>query len=79
MSVILIKILQFVVSLSLLVMIHEFGHYIAARIFKIRVEKFYIFFNPWFSLYKRKVGNTKEGIGCLPLRVYVRSPHGNAS
>lgn len=71
MSVILIKILQFVVSLSLLVMIHEFGHYIAARIFKIRVEKFYIFFNPWFSLYKRKVGNTEYGIGWLPLGGYV--------
>ena len=71
MSVILIKILQFVVSLSLLVMIHEFGHYIAARIFKIRVEKFYIFFNPWFSLYKRKVGNTEYGVGWLPLGGYV--------
>ena len=71
MSVILIKILQFVVSLSLLVMIHEFGHYIAARIFKIRVEKFYIFFNPWFTLYKRKIGNTEYGIGWLPLGGYV--------
>ncbi|MBR6720763.1 MAG: RIP metalloprotease RseP [Alistipes sp.] len=71
MEAILIKVLQFVVSLSLLVMIHEFGHYIAARIFGIRVEKFYIFFDPWFSLYKRKIGNTEYGIGWLPLGGYV--------
>lgn len=71
MEVILIKTLQFVASLSLLVLIHEFGHYITARIFKIRVEKFYIFFNPWFSLYKRKVGETEYGIGWLPLGGYV--------
>lgn len=71
MSVILIKVIQFFVSLSLLVMIHEFGHYIAARIFKIRVEKFYIFFNPWFTLYKRKIGETEYGVGWLPLGGYV--------
>lgn len=71
MEAILIKALQFFASLSLLVMIHEFGHYITARIFKIRVEKFYIFFNPWFSLYKRKVGDTEYGIGWLPLGGYV--------
>ena len=71
MEAILIKALQFFASLSLLVMIHEFGHYITARIFKIRVEKFYIFFNPWFSLYKRKIGETEYGIGWLPLGGYV--------
>ena len=71
MEAILIKALQFFASLSMLVMIHEFGHYITARIFKIRVEKFYIFFNPWFSLYKRKVGETEYGIGWLPLGGYV--------
>ncbi|MBO5733048.1 MAG: RIP metalloprotease RseP [Alistipes sp.] len=71
MEVILIKTLQFFASLSLLVMLHEFGHYITARIFKIRVEQFYIFFNPWFSLYKRKVGDTVYGIGWLPLGGYV--------
>ena len=71
MSVILIKVIQFFVSLSLLVMIHEFGHYIAARIFKIRVEKFYLFFNPWFSIYKRKIGDTTYGVGWLPLGGYV--------
>ena len=71
MEAILIKALQFFASLSLLVMIHEFGHYITARIFKIRVEKFYIFSNPWFSLYKRKIGETEYGIGWLPLGGYV--------
>ena len=71
MEIILIKTLQFFASLSLLVMVHEFGHYITARIFKIRVEQFYIFFNPWFSLYKRKIGDTVYGIGWLPLGGYV--------
>lgn len=71
MSIILIKLVQFFVSLSLLVMIHEFGHYIAARIFKIRVEKFYIFFNPWFTPYKKKIGETEYGVGWLPLGGYV--------
>lgn len=71
MSIFLIKLLQFFVSLSLLVMIHEFGHYIAARIFKIRVEKFYIFFNPWFTPYKKKIGDTEYGVGWLPLGGYV--------
>lgn len=68
---ILIQALQFFASLSLLVLIHEFGHYITARIFKIRVDAFYIFFNPWFSIYKRKVGDTIYGIGWLPLGGYV--------
>ena len=56
---ILIKIAQLVVCLSLLVMVHEFGHFIFARIFKIRVEKFYLFFNPWFSLFKFRKGDTE--------------------
>ena len=59
-------------SLSLLVAIHEFGHYLAARIFKIRVEKFYIFFDPWFSLFKWKRGETEYGVGWLPLGGYVK-------
>lgn len=71
MEVILIKVVQFFAALSLLVLIHEFGHFIAARIFGIRVEKFYIFFNPWFSLWKRKIGDTEYGIGWLPLGGYV--------
>ena len=69
---ILIKVLQFFMSLSLLVAIHEFGHFIMARIFKIRVEKFYIFFDPWFSLFKKKIGDTEYGLGWLPLGGYVK-------
>lgn len=69
---ILIKVLQFFMSLSLLVAIHEFGHFIMARIFKIRVEKFYIFFDPWFSLFKWKRGDTEYGVGWLPLGGYVK-------
>lgn len=59
-------------SLSLLVAIHEFGHFIVARMFKIRVEKFYIFFDPWFSLFKWKRGDTEYGLGWLPLGGYVK-------
>ncbi len=69
---ILIKVLQFFMSLSLLVAIHEFGHFIMARVFKIRVEKFYIFFDPWFSLFKWKRGETEYGVGWLPLGGYVK-------
>lgn len=69
---IVIKITQFFMSLSLLVAIHEFGHFIMARVFKIRVEKFYIFFNPWFSLLKWKRGDTEYGLGWLPLGGYVK-------
>ena len=67
-----IKVLQFFMSLSLLVGIHEFGHFIMARVFKIRVEKFYIFFDPWFSLFKWKRGETEYGVGWLPLGGYVK-------
>ncbi len=69
---ILIKAAQLLLSLSLLVIIHEFGHFIFARIFKTRVEKFYLFFNPWFSLFKIKRGDTEYGIGWLPLGGYVK-------
>ena len=69
---ILIKVLQFFMSLSLLVAIHEFGHFIMARVFKIRVEKFYIFFDPWFSLFRWKRGDTEYGVGWLPLGGYVK-------
>ena len=71
MSSVLIQALQFVLALSLLVTIHELGHFLAARMFGIRVDKFYLFFNPWFSLYKRKIGNVEFGIGWLPLGGYV--------
>ena len=60
---ILSKTLQLIFSLSILVVLHELGHFIPARIFKTRVEKFYLFFDPWFSLVKKKVGNTEYGIG----------------
>ena len=72
--VVLIKILQLVLALSILVLIHEFGHFIFARLFKIRVEKFYLFFDPWFSLFKYKPKNsdTEYGIGWLPLGGYCK-------
>lgn len=69
---ILIKILQFVLSLSILVIIHELGHFAMAKLFKTRVEKFYLFFDPWFSLFKYKKGDTEYGIGWLPLGGYVK-------
>jgi regulator of sigma E protease len=72
MEIILIKAAQLVLSLSILVIIHEFGHFILARIFKTRVEKFYLFFDPWFSLFKVKKGDTEYGIGWLPLGGYVK-------
>jgi regulator of sigma E protease len=59
-------------SLSILVIVHEFGHYITAKWFKCRVEKFYIFFDPWFSVFKKKVGETEYGVGWLPLGGYVK-------
>ncbi len=69
---ILIKAAQFFLCLSLLVGIHELGHFLMARLFKIRVEKFYIFFDPWFSLFKWKRGETEYGVGWLPLGGYVK-------
>ena len=69
-----IRALQLVLSLSLLVIIHEGGHFFFARLFKIRVEKFYIFFDPWFSLFKYKPKNsdTEYGVGWLPLGGYCK-------
>jgi len=69
---ILIKILQLLLSLSILVIIHELGHFMAAKAFKTRVEAFYLFFNPWFSIFKIKKGETEYGIGWLPLGGYVK-------
>lgn len=68
----LIQIAQFVLSLSFLIVLHEMGHFIPARLFKTRVEKFYLFFDPWFSLVKKKIGQTTYGIGWLPLGGYVK-------
>lgn len=69
---ILVKVLQFLLSLSILVMLHELGHFTMAKIFKVRVEKFFIFFNPWFSLFRFKKGETEYGMGWLPLGGYVK-------
>lgn len=74
METFLIKALQLIVSLSILVIVHEFGHFIFARIFKVRVEKFYLFFDPWFALfrYKPKNSETEYGVGWLPLGGYCK-------
>ncbi|MDR0961699.1 MAG: RIP metalloprotease RseP [Mediterranea sp.] len=74
METILIRALQLIMSLSILVLIHEFGHFLFARLFKTRVEKFYLFFNPWFTLFKYKPKNsdTEYGIGWLPLGGYCK-------
>lgn len=74
METFLVKALQLILSLSILVLIHEFGHFIFARIFKVRVEKFYLFFDPWFSIFKFKPKNsdTEYGIGWLPLGGYCK-------
>lgn len=69
---ILIKAAQFILSLSIIVTLHELGHYIPARWFKVRVEKFYLFFDPWISLWKKKIGDTEYGVGWLPLGGYVK-------
>lgn len=55
METFLVKALQLILSLSILVLVHEFGHFIFARIFKVRVEKFYLFFDPWFSIFKLSI------------------------
>lgn len=69
---ILIKAGQFFLSLSILVILHELGHFLFAKLFKTRVEKFYLFFNPWFSLFKIRRGETEYGVGWLPLGGYVK-------
>jgi regulator of sigma E protease len=63
---------QLILSLSILVILHEMGHFIPAKIFGCRVDKFYLFFDPWFSLFKKKKGETEYGIGWLPLGGYVK-------
>ncbi|MFY8213947.1 MAG: RIP metalloprotease RseP [Flavobacterium sp.] len=67
-----IKLSQFLLSLSLLIILHELGHFIPAKLFKTRVEKFYLFFDIKFSLLKKKIGETEYGIGWLPLGGYVK-------
>lgn len=69
---IVIKLSQFLLSLSLLIILHELGHFIPAKLFKTRVEKFYLFFDVKYSLLKKKIGETEYGIGWLPLGGYVK-------
>ena len=69
---IFIKTVQFFLSLSLIIVLHELGHYLPAKFFKIKVEKFYLFFDVKFSLFKKKIGETVYGIGWLPLGGYVK-------
>lgn len=69
---ILVKVGQLILSLSILIILHELGHFLPAKWFKTRVEKFYLFFDPWFELFKKKIGETEYGIGWLPLGGYVK-------
>ena len=69
---IFIRIVQFILSLSLIIVLHELGHYLPAKYFKIKVEKFYLFFDVKYSLLKKKIGETEWGIGWLPLGGYVK-------
>ncbi len=69
---IVIKAAQFILSLSILVILHELGHFMFAKLFNTKVEKFYLFFDPWFSIFKFKKGDTEYGIGWLPLGGYVK-------
>lgn len=72
MSPFVVKAIQLLMSLSLLIVLHELGHFIPAKLFKTRVEKFYLFFDIKFSLFKKKIGDTVYGIGWLPLGGYVK-------
>lgn len=67
-----IKLFQFILSISILVILHELGHFLPAKWFKTKVEKFYLFFDPWFSVVKKKIGETEYGIGWLPFGGYVK-------
>ncbi len=69
---VVIRIAQLLLSLSILIILHEMGHFLLARLFKVRVEKFYLFFDAGFSLFKKKIGDTEYGIGWLPLGGYVK-------
>ena len=71
-SGVLIQIAQLILCLSILVGLHELGHFLPAKWFKTRVDKFYLFFDPYFSLVKKKIGETEYGIGWLPLGGYVK-------
>ncbi|WP_185882847.1 RIP metalloprotease RseP [Blattabacterium cuenoti] len=69
---IFIKTIQLIISISILIITHEFGHFFFSRLFKVRVERFFLFFDPWFSIFKKKIGKTIYGIGWIPLGGYVK-------
>ena len=71
-TVLATKTAQFILSFSIIVVLHELGHFIPARLFGARVEKFYLFFNPGFSLWKKKLGDTEYGLGWIPFGGYVK-------
>ena len=71
-TVVGVKAGQFILSFSILIILHELGHFLPAKWFKCRVEKFYLFFNPWFSIFKKKKGETEYGLGWIPLGGYVK-------
>src|SRR5690606_17349097 len=69
---VLSQIAQFVLIISILVVLHELGHFIPAKLFKTKVEKFFLFFDVKFALFKKKIGDTVYGVGWLPLGGYVK-------
>lgn len=69
---IFIKVLQVIACFSLLVLVHEFGHFLFAKLFGARVDKFYLFFNPWFSIFKFRIGETEYGMGWVPFGGYCK-------
>ena len=69
---ILVTVGQLILSLSILIVLHEMGHFFPAKWFNTKVEKFYLFFDPWFELFKIQKGETEYGIGWLPLGGYVK-------
>jgi regulator of sigma E protease len=71
-NVVAVKAGQFILSFSILIILHELGHFLPAKWFKCRVEKFYLFFNPWFSIFKKQKGETEYGLGWIPLGGYVK-------
>ena len=69
---IFIKVVQVIACFSLLVLVHEFGHFLFAKLFHVRVDKFYLFFNPWFSIFKFRIGETEYGMGWVPFGGYCK-------
>ncbi|AWU43587.1 RIP metalloprotease RseP [Blattabacterium sp. (Cryptocercus kyebangensis)] len=72
MTSILVRSIQLLFSVSILIVIHELGHFLLAKAFKVHVERFFLFFDPWFSIFKKKIGKTIYGIGWIPLGGYVK-------